>query len=213
MFAAARIAVALTFPLVSFGALLASAPAPVVASGPPCAAGALRLSVQLSDAFDGMSHAGGYAVVRNVGETACSLPALAPLSMRARDGAPAATGEAPSARFMHPGPVVLPVDLGPGEIAATPLRWVNGNVYGGDATHVETRSLALAVGSQTISAPLRLALWGPATGPITFERRRFTTALPALDAFRRRMGERQSFRDTTIPELARRFLPPKRTAS
>lgn len=32
---------------------------------------------------------------------------------------------------------------------------------------------------------------------------------PALDALRLRLGERPSFRDTTIPELARRFLPPK----
>ena len=42
---------------------------------------------------------------------------------------------------------------------------------------------------------------------------RAIAAEPLLEAFRTRMGERQSFRDTTIPELARRFLPPKRTAS
>lgn len=183
MFTAARIAVALTFPLVSFGALVASAPAPVVASGPPCAAGALRLSVQLSDAFDGMSHAGGYAVVRNVAETACSFSALPALTMRAPDGAVVAIGETPSARFMHPGPVVLPIELGPGASAASALRWVNGNVYGDtNATHVETRSLALSVGSKTISAPLKLTLWGPAAKTIAFEMQRFTTALPALDA-------------------------------
>ena len=39
---------------------------------------------------------------------------------------------------------------------------------------------------------------------------RAIAAEPALEAFRLRMAERPSFQETTIPELARRFLPPRR---
>ena len=90
---------------------------------PLCAATSLTLRVESDDGrFAGTSHDGTIALIRNVGTAACELSALPKLSMLDSNRVVIAAGEPPSARFMHPGPVVMPIELAPGELAATKLR-------------------------------------------------------------------------------------------
>jgi len=172
-------------PIVGVAMWLVLVPPPVSAATPPCAAAHLTLRVEGVGApvFTAMSHSGAFAIVTNIGQAACELSPVAGLSMRGAGGVTTATGTVAGARFMHPGPVVLPFDLGPGEVAATRLRWVDGDVYGsGPAVRARATSLVLAAADGPVVATMpATAVWGDTT-PVTFDRERFTTALDPLGA-------------------------------
>ncbi len=173
---------AAALPIVSVGAWLAFIAAPAGASVPPCAASALTLRLERGDGrFTGMSHDGAIVVARNAGATACALPALPSLALLDAGGTVVANGTPSGARFMHPGPVVFPLVLDPGEIAASKLNWIVGNVFGqARARSVTSASLALAVGGDSVTVPLAATVWGLAGVPVTFGEDRFTTVLPPL---------------------------------
>jgi len=172
-------------PIVGVGMWLVLVPPPVSAATPPCAAAHLTLRVEGVGApvFTAMSHSGAFAIVTNTGQSACELSPVAGLSMRGAGGVTTATGTVAGARFMHPGPVVFPFDLEPGEVAATRLRWVDGDVYGsGPAVRARATSLVLAAADGPVVATMpATAVWGDMT-PVTFDRERFTTALDPLGA-------------------------------
>jgi len=184
-FSAFRQITAALLPIVGIGAWLVLLPPPVSAATPPCAAAQLALRVEGVGApvFTGMSHSGAFAIVTNTGQAACELSPVAELSMRGAGGVTTAKGAVAGARFMHPGPVVLPFDLGPGEAAATRLRWIDGDVYGsGRAVRARATSLVLAaIDGPVVATMPATAVWGDTT-PVTFERERFTTALDPLGA-------------------------------
>jgi len=172
-------------PIVGVGMWLVLVPPPVSAATPPCAAAhhTLRVEGVGAPVFTAMSHSGAFAIVTNTGQSACELSPVAGLSMRGAGGVTTATGTVAGARFMHPGPVVFPFDLEPGEVAATRLRWVDGDVYGsGPAVRARATSLVLAAADGPVVATMpATAVWGDMT-PVTFDRERFTTALDPLGA-------------------------------
>lgn len=182
MIAAIRQPLAVALSIVSVGAWLTLIAPAAGASAPPCVASTLTLRLETGDGrFTGMSHDGAIAVVRNVGATACALPALPSLALLEAGGTAVASGVPPAARFLHPGPVVFPIELDPGEIAAAKLRWIVGNVFGqARAQSVTSASLALAIGGGSVTAPLAATVWARSGGPVTFDEDRFTTALPPL---------------------------------
>lgn len=182
MIAAIRQPLAVALAIVSVGAWLTLIAPAAGASAPPCVASTLTLRLETGDGrFTGMSHDGAIAVVRNVGATACALPALPSLALLEAGGTAVASGVPPAAPFLHPGPVVFPIELDPGEIAAAKLRWIVGNVFGqARAQSVTSASLALAIGGGSVTAPLAATVWARSGGPVTFDEDRFTTALPPL---------------------------------
>jgi len=91
---------------------LAAAPTPAPA---PCRAESLALRTDAADGdFNGMSHGGTWLVVRNTGSTTCLLPGLPTvLFLDAKGQSLPIERKAPPG--MHPGPVVIPVALKPGQ--------------------------------------------------------------------------------------------------
>ncbi len=173
---------ALTVPVVSMSMWLAGTP-PASASVPRCAAPALRLRMEQDDGqFSGMDQAGGIAIVRNVGATACTIPGGSAFEMRDGSGVGVASSAPTGARFMHHGPFVAPVELAPGAVAASQLRWIAANVFGSlPARSVSATSLALAMpGGGSVSVPLTATVWGRSSQPVAFTADRLTTALPEL---------------------------------
>jgi len=126
--------------------------------------------------------AGGIAIVRNVGATACTIPGGSAFEMRDGSGVGVASSAPTGARFMHHGPFVAPVELAPGAVAASQLRWIAANVFGSlPARSVSATSLALAMpGGGSVSVPLTATVWGRSSQPVAFTADRLTTALPEL---------------------------------
>lgn len=141
-----------------------SAPAPV----PACAPRDVAVTTDARDGdFNGMSHSGTYLVVRNRGGHACTLPGLPRVTLRdARGRAIPAVRQAPAG--MHPGPMVRPVTLAPGDARATGLRWVSGPVYDRNRCY-DAASVAMAVGGGSAAGRLAGHLCGEAGKPVTFE--------------------------------------------
>ena len=146
---------------------------------PPCNAASLVVHADGQDGrFGGKSHGGAVLTVRNVSTTACAVSGVPTLALRTASGRTVAKGVPAGARFMHPGPVVIPVVLGPGEIAGATLRWVSSPVYPHSMKAVAA-SLALVTLDGVAKTPLAVVAYGPASG-VTFEQSRLTTALPDL---------------------------------
>jgi hypothetical protein len=94
---------------------------------PPCAPAQLRLSTAPSEGA-GMLHDTRFFVVTNVGTTTCSVPGLPSLTISDASGAPiVANAGPPKMPYMHPGPVVLPLALEPGDAIRIDVRWAVGN--------------------------------------------------------------------------------------
>ncbi len=158
---------------------VAVAAAPTAAS---CDARALTLRIESGDGrFAGMSNDGAIVVVRNVGNATCSISALPTLTLRDARGRNVATGVPTGARFMHPGPVVLPITLDAGETAAATLRWISGNVFDASARHATSARLALMLDDAATTAPLIATVWAHSGVAITFDEGHLTKALPPLD--------------------------------
>ncbi len=166
-------------------ALLASAPALASAQQPPArTVMALRpcTAVDLSPAadnengaFDATSHSGTLVVLRNLSPTACSVPGIPQLTLLDAASKPlSATPELPGARFLHPGPVVLPVPVAPGAEVTATMRWVSGAVYT-DNLCLDARSLAITIAGQKLRTDLTAHLCGERAKGVSFELSRFAT--------------------------------------
>ena len=79
--------------------------------------------------FNGMSHSGTYLTLTNKSRSACSVPGVPQLTFLDANGPVKADADLPGAKFMHPGPVVLPMVLQPKQSVTTSARWVSGPVY------------------------------------------------------------------------------------
>lgn len=116
--------------------------------------------------FSGMSHDGTLLVVRNIGVSACRVPALPEL--RFEDAAHRALSivrQVP--KGMHPGPALLPVGIAPGAEATAELRWVSGDVY--DGHHCVTTATAIVqIGTDTYQQAFSGQFCSAANTPATF---------------------------------------------
>jgi hypothetical protein len=103
----------------------------VAHAAPVAPRGAAQLQVSLDGKdgdFAGMSHNGVLLVLKNASGEACTVPAYPDLEFldegKSRLGI---TRRVPLG--MHPGPVMIPVAVDPGQTASATLRWVSGPVY------------------------------------------------------------------------------------
>ena len=140
---------------------------PAAAALPLCRASDLSLAVDAEHgAFDGMSHSGTLLVIRNLAPHACALAGLPTLTLRSAGGKSLPITRA-APRFMHPGPVIVPLRLAAGAEATAALRWVAGAVYDRGRCYA-VASLGVAIGTGTIRTGLPARICGPASG-VTIE--------------------------------------------
>ena len=131
-------------------AFAASSPLPSSSTNalPVCSAAQIAITFDGENGtFAGMSHAGTLLVVRNIGTSACRMPAL--LELRFEDAAHhplAIVRQIP--KGMHPGPAVPPVSIAPGAEATAELRWVSGDVHDGHQC-VTTAVATVQIGAET----------------------------------------------------------------
>jgi hypothetical protein len=139
----------------------APGPSGSAARPPPCDVAQLSFAVDRQGGyFDGMSQSGTLLVVRNLGPQACSVPARPELIFMDAHGKPLPVS-ARQQPGMHPGPVILPVAVPPGAELTSEARWVSSDAYGANNC-VEPQSIALSLGGQSLVAPLKTRLCGPA---------------------------------------------------
>ena len=119
--------------------------------GPPaCVAGELTLSFDGEGGnYNGMMHSGSLLVLRNIGDHVCTVPLKPQLRFADAGGRPVAL-HFTVPRFMHPGPVMVPVAVPPGAEATGDMRWVSGDAYNANnCVAIARASLVLADGTVT----------------------------------------------------------------
>ncbi|WP_052409678.1 DUF4232 domain-containing protein [Paraburkholderia oxyphila] len=132
----------------------------------PCAPGQLELSLDDGGGeFTGMSHGGTYVVLRNLGATACRLPARPDVTfLDARDEALRASLQ--PIRGMNPGPVLLPVEIPAQARVRASLRWVTGEVFD-DTQCIDPAFVRIGIGEGALTTPFHGHLCGSrAEGPL-----------------------------------------------
>lgn len=134
---------------------------PVVKPFPMCSADQLSLATDdENSSFNGMSHGGTLLVLRNLGTGACRLEAFPEITMEDAKGPLKIAFTVRGAKFMHPGPVMVPAVVAPGAEATSTLRWVSGPVFDpGVCLHVT--SITVRVGSSKQKSSLGAMLCGP----------------------------------------------------
>ena len=139
-----------------------------------CTVNQLFLSTDAENgSFNGMAHSGTLLIIRNVSPGPCSLFPISQISFTDKTGKDlGAKGILPGARFMHPGPVVLPFDLPAGAVATASLRWISSSVYDKNAC-IDPKKIRVNFGSATLTADVGVTLCGDATLGITFDQARF----------------------------------------
>ncbi len=145
-----------------------------------CTADQLALSNDSSHAadLDGMSHAGTLLVLRNAGNTACTLMPFVPITLSDDTHTLDAKAVAPGARFMHHGPMMPLFILQPGDSASASMRWVDGSVYDNSVCINPTRLTATLYG-HSLTIPFSARICGDKTKGITFEVSHFSSAASA----------------------------------
>ena len=148
------------------------------ASIPMCKASDLSLGTDSEHGnFNGMSHAGTLLVLRNVSSAACRVPARpeigfvdgAKMSGLAPHGVPLPIKlNVPGARYMHPGPVILPVVIAPDAEATSKLRWVSGEVYDHNLCFNPT-TITVTLQGEEQRASLSAHICGDKSNGVTFE--------------------------------------------
>ncbi len=181
---------ALTLPIL-FAASCARTTPPVAQSAEraksalPCSASELKLSFDGRDGeFTGMSHDGAWLVLRNTGKQPCTVPRRPSLDFTDADGKPVDL-QLPMPPGMHPGPVLVPITLQPGEAASGTMRWVMGDVYDGGHC-VAPANASLAVEGGKVTSPFVARVCGPAGAPPQYEQAflRLGGPTPSTDAAR-----------------------------
>ena len=162
------------------------------ASIPMCKAGDLSLGTDSENgSFNGMSHSGTLLVLRNLSSMACRVPARPEIgfvgvstpgdakgdgSTPSRSGS-SATGKAtplpirreiPGGRFMHPGPVIIPVVVAPGAELTSKLRWVSGEVFDSNLCFNPT-AITVKIEGEVKQAAFAAHICGDKAEGVTFE--------------------------------------------
>ena len=145
---------------------------------PLCRVNQLRLATDDQGGnFNGMSHSGTLLIVRNLGPDACAIQPIAHVTLMDSAGKDlGAKGILPGARFLHPGPVVLPIALPAGAEATATLRWVSGPVFEKN-TCISSKHVNVSFGGNpALKATLIGTLCGDAAKGVTFDQSRFVTS-------------------------------------
>lgn len=134
----------------------------------PCRAKELALSFPSEPGeFTGMSHDGTWMELRNTGRRTCTVPRRPSLSMQDAAGAPLRL-QVNRQIGLHPGPVMVPVELKPGQRVRSTLRWVVGDVY--DHTQcVNVEKATLQASGSSVSATLHAHMCGEAGKDIFYD--------------------------------------------
>lgn len=169
---------ALPLALVSQVAQFAGVRGGMRASIPMCKASDLSLGTDSENgSFNGMSHAGTLLVLRNLSSVACRVPARPEIGFadEAKQGGSTPQGvllpirlEIPGARFMHPGPVMVPVVIAPGAEVTSKLRWVSGEVFDSNLCFNPT-AITVTIGGEVQQAALGAHICGDKAKGVTFQ--------------------------------------------
>ena len=122
----------------------------------PCLPQNLSLAVGAAN-DDGMLHRTAYLVLINTGTMQCSVPGHPHVSLIDTLQNPVvADATTPAIAHMHPGPVIVPRNILPGEALVTEIRWAEAN---GDATSSACSKIA-TVALEGARAPLATTICG-----------------------------------------------------
>jgi len=157
--------------LTTIALLTVTLAAPVHAQSPstkiaPCTAAQLSIALDNENGFfDGMSHSGTLLVLRNLGPSACTVPARPLLTFEDAAHHPVSIS-LQTPRGMHPGPVLLPVVIPVNAEVTGSMRWVSSDAYGaGNCVSPAVLTLHLdpaASDADTLRTSFRRRLCGPA---------------------------------------------------
>ena len=118
--------------------------------------------------FNGMSHSGTLLVLRNLSPTACRVPQRPELTFLDKGSKPLPmTLEIAGAKFMHPGPVLVPVVVAPDAEVTSKLRWVSGEVYD-NSVCADPVALVMTLQGETQQTPLAAHLCGNKEKGVTY---------------------------------------------
>jgi len=138
------------------------------ASIPMCKASDLSLGTDSENGnFNGMSQSGTLLVLRNLSPSACRVPARPEIGFV--DGSPLPiTLEIPGARFMHPGPMMVPVVIAPGAEVTSKLHWVSGEVFDNNLCFNPT-AIAVTLQGEVQRSSLAAHICGDKSKGVTFQ--------------------------------------------
>lgn len=169
------------------GSAQAKAPAGPAGANPAilmCKASDLSLGTDDENgAFNGMSHSGTLLVLRNLSPTACRVPQRPDVTFQQGKVPLAAMLEIPGAKFMHPGPVMVPVVIVPEAEVTSKLTWVAGEVYE-NSVCITPDTLQVKVGDGTQLTALHAHLCGDKAKGVTYQATPFV-ADPTLDSWKK----------------------------
>ena len=138
-----------------------------------CTADDLSLAVDSENGqFDGMSHSGTLVILRNTSPNTCRVNAIPRITLADATHDLPATADLPAARFMHPGPVVLPVAVAAGAELTATMRWVQGEVFTDNLCISPTR-LTVKIGSSSQTIDFAAHLCGERKEGVHYELTRF----------------------------------------
>lgn len=141
----------------------------------PCTAREVTLKPGTGNGdFNGMSHSGTYLVLSNHSRTACSIPGLPQLTFLDANGPVQTEGDLSGAKFMHPGPQVLPIVLQPKQSITTGARWVSGPVFQDNLCYKLT-GVILALRDSAAHMPLSGQMCGERSKGVHYDLQRYGT--------------------------------------
>lgn len=124
-----------------------------------------------------MSHSGTYLVLRNRGKRPCQLTPVPQVAFAGTTGPLPIVQRVKGVRFMHPGPVALPINLQPGGELTASLYWVSSEVFDRSIC-VDPTSVSLQLNASALTAPLLGHLCGEQGQGITVQVSRFQPSTP-----------------------------------
>lgn len=118
--------------------------------------------------FNGMSHSGTLLVLRNLSLTPCRVPQRPHITFVDKDNkALPMTLNIPGSKFMHPGPVLVPVVVAPDAEVTAKLRWVSGEVYD-QSVCADPLTMVVELEGRTQQTPLAAHICGEQAKGVTF---------------------------------------------
>jgi len=143
---------------------------------PACRAEDLSFRTDAQDGnFDGMSHSGTLLIIRNTGRKSCEIQAFPVLAFSDARGKLKIRAESNLPPHVHPGPVVTPVAIAPGEEATATLRWVSGAVFD-DSVCLNPTRLSVEIGGQALRTEFQGRLCGERGKGVVYQMSRFAVA-------------------------------------
>ncbi|MGI4756418.1 MAG: DUF4232 domain-containing protein [Janthinobacterium lividum] len=147
----------------------ATGPAGADPSIPMCEANDLSLATDDENgSFNGMSQAGTLLVLRNLSPAACRVPQRPEITFLQGTSVLDIKQEISGAKFMHPGPVLVPVVIVPEAEVTSKLRWVSGEVFD-KSICVTPSAIAVAIGNSKQQVAVAAHICGDRAKGITFQ--------------------------------------------